>query len=62
MKMPVDFGLLLFEEADELVVLLDGFEGFDVRPSVRRTRSVDDTETRRFCSALTGMTKRSPRW
>jgi len=26
----VDFGLLFFEEADELVVLLDGFEGFDV--------------------------------
>jgi hypothetical protein len=26
----VDLGLLFFEEADELVVLLDGFEGLDV--------------------------------
>ncbi len=38
----VDFGLLFFDEADELVVLLDGFEGFDENCLARRTGAMDD--------------------
>ena len=38
----MDFGLLFFEEADEFVVLLDGFEGLDVDGLAGRTGAVDD--------------------
>ena len=38
----MDFGLLFFNQADELVVLLDGFEGFDVDGLAGRAGSVDD--------------------
>ena len=38
----VDFGLLFFEEADELVVLLDGFERLDVDGLAGGTCTVDD--------------------
>ncbi len=38
----VDFSLFLFEKADELVVLLDGFEGLDVDGLAGGTGAVDD--------------------
>ena len=38
----MDLGLLFFEEADELVVLLDGFEGLDVDGLAGGAGAVDD--------------------
>ncbi len=38
----MDFGLFFFEEADEFVVLLDGFERLDVDGLARRTGAVDN--------------------
>src|ERR1700679_1210036 len=38
----MDFGLFFFQEADELVVLLDGFEGLDVDGLAGGACAVDD--------------------
>ena len=38
----MDFGLLVFDEADEFVVLLDGFEGLDVDGLAGGTGAVND--------------------
>jgi len=38
----MDFGLFLFKESDELVVLLDGFEGLDEDGLAGRAGAVDD--------------------
>ena len=42
----MDLGLLFFDEADEFVVLLDGFEGLDVDGLAGRTGAVDDAARR----------------
>ena len=41
-KDAMDFSLFFFEEADELVVLLDGFEGFDVDGLAGRAGAMND--------------------
>jgi hypothetical protein len=60
-KDAMNLGLLFFDEADQLVVLLDGFERLDVDRLAGRAGAVDDAGDAALELARTGMTKRSPR-
>ena len=53
-KDAMDFSLLLFDEANEFVVLLDGFEGLDVDRLPGRAGTVDDTGDAAFEFAANG--------
>jgi len=60
-KDAMNLGLLFFDEADQLVVLLDGFKRLDVDCLARRTGAVNHARDAPLQLGADGMTKRSPR-